>query len=386
MIHITTSGESHGRAMLATITGIPSGLEIDLDFINHELKLRQSGFGRGGRMKIETDTADILTGVINGKTTGSPITIAVWNKDWDNWKDKKTEPILTPRPGHADLIGMYKYGHLDDARKVLERASARETAARVAAGALVKLFLRAFKIDMFSHIVNWGGITPSRQTENLTEIREISQNSPFRWLGTPSDDETLTKLIEQAMREGFTLGGIIETIIYPIPPMLGSYQTAEQKLDAQIAASVLSIQAIKGIEFGLGFAYANRPGKDAMDAIYYGERGYYRQTNYAGGIEGGMTNGNPVVFRSVMKPIPTQMSPLETVHVQTKEKALSVKERSDVTAVFAASIVIESAVAPVIANALMERYGSDHMERILEAFSRDPSLQELGYLLPTHRH
>ncbi len=386
MIHITTSGESHGRAIIATITGIPSGLEIDLDFINQELKLRQSGFGRGGRMKIESDTADILTGVIHGKTTGSPITIAVWNKDWENWKDKKTEPILTPRPGHADLIGMYKYGHLDDARKVLERASARETAARVAAGALVKLFLRAFKIDMFSHIVNWGGIIPSGKTESLTELRHLTQNSPFRWLGNPSDDEALTQLIEKAMREGFTLGGIIETIIHPVPPMLGSYQTAEQKLDARIAAAVLSVQAIKGIEFGLGFEYANRPGKDAMDAIYYGKEGYYRQTNYAGGIEGGMTNGNPIVFRSVMKPIPTQMSPLHTVHVHTKEKALSVKERSDVTAVFAASIVIESAVAPVLANTLLERYGSDHMERILEAFTRDPALRELGYPHLGHHH
>lgn len=379
MIHIITSGESHGRAMIATISGLPSGIEIDVDFINHQLKLRQSGLGRGGRMKIETDTADILTGVIKNKTTGAPLTLAIWNKDWENWKEKTTEPILTPRPGHADLIGMYKYSHLDDARKVLERASARETAARVAAGAIVKLFLRAFGIEMFSHIVNWGGITPSQETKNLEELRTKTQSSPFRWLGTPEDDTKLSSLIEQATKEGFTLGGTIETIVYPIPPLLGSYQTAEQKLDAQLAMAVMSIQAIKGIEFGLGFSYTNRYGKDAMDAIYYGEKGFYRNTNYAGGIEGGMTNGNPLVLRSVMKPIPTQMSPLETVHIHTKEKALSIKERSDVTAVYAASIVIEAAIAPVLANALMERYGCDHLDRMLEAFQRDPALKELGY-------
>ncbi|MCX7881773.1 MAG: chorismate synthase [Brevinematales bacterium] len=379
MITVTTAGESHGRGMIATITGMPAGLEVDTSFINEELRLRQSGFGRGGRMKIETDTVDILSGVMGGKTTGAPVVLVVWNKDWENWKDKTPQPIHTPRPGHADLIGMYKYGHLDDARKVLERASARETAARVAAGALVKLFLRQFGVGMFSHVVNWGGIVPSGKAEDLEELKTKTAVSPFRWLGTQEDDVQLTALIEKAMREGFTLGGIIETIVHPIPPMLGSYQTQEQKLDARLACAVLSVQAIKGIEFGLGFEYANRPGKEAMDAIYYGEKGYYRKTNYAGGIEGGMTNGNPIVFRSVMKPIPTQMSPLETVHIHTKEKALSVKERSDVTAVYAASVVIEAAISPVLANALLERYGGDHIDRILENFQRDPALGELGY-------
>lgn len=386
MITITTAGESHGKAMIATLVGMPAGLEVDIDFINNELKLRQSGFGRGGRMKIEMDVVDILSGVIGGKTIGSPIVLAVWNKDWENWKDKLTEPIHTPRPGHADLIGMYKYGHLDDARKVLERASARETVARVAAGAIVKLFLKRFGIEMFSHVVNWGGIIPSGKPESLEDLKKKTQCSPFRWTGTSEDDEKLTRLIEKAMEEGFTLGGIIETIIYPVPPMLGSYQTAEQKIDAQIAAAVLSIQAIKGIEFGLGFEYGNRIGKEAMDAIYYGDQGYYRKTNYAGGIEGGMTNGNPIVFRSVMKPIPTQMSPLETVHIHTKEKAFAVKERSDVTAVYAASIVIEASVASVIANALLQRYGADHIDGILNAFQKDEALRELGYPGFLHRH
>jgi len=379
MITITTAGESHGRGMVATIVGMPAGLEVDTAFINAELSKRQQGFGRGGRMRIETDTVDILAGVMGGKTTGAPVVLVVWNKDWENWKDKTPEPIHTPRPGHADLVGMYKYGHLDDARKVLERASARETAARVAAGALVKLFLKRFGIEIFSHVVNWGGIVPSGRAENLEELKQKTSVSPFRWLGTEEDDRRLTTLIEQAMREGFTLGGIIETIVSPVPPMLGSYQTAEQKLDARIASAVLSVQAIKGIEFGIGFEYANRPGKEAMDAIYYGQEGYYRRTNYAGGIEGGMTNGNPIVFRSVMKPIPTQMSPLETVHVHTKEKALSVKERSDVTAVYAASVVVEAAVSPVLGSALLERYGGDHIDRILEAFQKDAALRELGY-------
>jgi len=384
MITIITSGESHGRGMIATITGVPSGVEVDTNFINTQLKLRQQGYGRGGRMKIETDTVDILSGVASGKTTGSPITLIVWNKDWENWKNTTPTPILTPRPGHADLIGMYKYGHLDDARKVLERASARETAARVAAGALVRLFLKPFGIDVFSHIVNWGGITPSQSASTIDELRQKTQTSPFRWLGTEHDDGLLTERINEAMKGGYTLGGIIETIIDPVPPLLGSYQTAEQKLDARLASAVLSVQAIKGIEFGLGFEYANKPGKEAMDAIYYGSQGYYRKTNYAGGIEGGMSNGNSIVFRSVMKPLPTQMSPLETVNIQTKEEALSVKERSDVTAVYAASIVIDAVVAPVIANALLERYGSDHLDRILEAFERDPALHELGYKAISH--
>lgn len=381
MIEYLTSGESHGKGIFVTIKGIPSNLSIDVDFINGELKRRQGGYGRGMRMKIEADSVDILSGVANGKTTGSPITMAIWNKDYENWKGREIPPVLSPRPGHADLIGGYKYAHLDDLRKVLERASARETAGRVAAGALAKLFLREFNIEIFSHVVNWGGIEIETSHLTLGEIKELSSRSDISSACNKETEERIKNMIDQAREEGNTIGGIIETIILHCPPFLGSYQSYEEKLDARISEAVLSIQAVKGIEFGLGFKYASTPGKMAHDEIYYDkERGkYFRKTNRAGGIEGGMSNGMPIVFRAVMKPIPTLMSPLSTVNITTKESVEAIKERSDVTAVAACGVVIESVTAIVIADALMRRYGGDEIELIKRNFKNDPALLMFDY-------
>ncbi len=375
MIEYITAGESHGKGMIIVIKGIPSNLEVDENFINNELSRRQKGYGRGKRMKIETDKIEILSGVWKGKTTGSPITIVIWNKDYENWKNKETTPILEPRPGHADLIGGYKFNHLDDLRKVLERSSARETAARVAGGALVKLFLKEFGIEIFSHVVNWGGIEIDTSNLTLEEIKKLSSESEIQSACDKATEERIKKLIDEAKNNGDTIGGIIEVIVQNVPPFLGSYQTFEEKLDARIAETVLSIQAIKGIEFGLGFKYAYISGKKAHDEIFYNNK-YYRKTNNAGGIEGGMSNGMPIVFRAIMKPIPTLMSPLSTVNISSKTKVEAVKERSDVTAVGACGVVIENSIAFVLANALISRYGGDDLNLIKENFKNDKFLKE----------
>jgi chorismate synthase len=373
MLEYITSGESHGKGIAVTVTGIPSGIVFNEDAINVELAKRQSGYGRGGRMAIEKDKIEVISGVRNGKTIGSPVTMIIWNKDWENWKDKKNEPVLKPRPGHADLTGAYKYGLTEDIRDVLERSSARETAGVVAAGALVGLFLNEFGISIFSHVVNWGGIEIDTSSLTLDEIREMAEISDIRSACSEDTEKQIKKKIDECKAEGNTIGGIIETVIYPAPPFLGSYQTAGQKLDSKIASRVLSVQAIKGIEFGLGFKYAETLGKDAHDEIYFDD-GYYRKTNHAGGIEGGMSNGNAIVFRAVMKPIPTLMSPLNTVNIQTKTAQTAVKERSDITAVAAAGVVIENIVAFDIADAIMARYGSDNLDLTKRNFDNDPSL------------
>ncbi len=393
MIDYITSGESHGKGMTVTIKGIPSNLNIDEGFINHELSRRQFGYGRGDRMKIETDTIEILSGVIKGKTTGAPVTLIIWNKDYKNWRieseqvkpgqvePERVQPVLRPRPGHADLIGAYKYGLTDDIRKVLERSSARETAARVAGGAVVKLILKEFGIEIFSHVVNWGGINIDTSALSLDEIKKLADKSELRSACDSQTEKKIKDLIDKIKSEGDTIGGIIETIISPVPPFLGSYQSYEEKLEAKIAYTVMSIQAIKGLEFGLGFANSGTSGKNAHDEIFFDikNKKYFRKTNRAGGIEGGMSNGCPIVFRAVMKPIPTLMSPLETVNITTKEKELAVKERSDVTAVAACGVVIENAVSFDVANALIGRYGGDDLNKIKNNFENDLSLKEFQW-------
>ena len=378
MISLSTSGESHGRGIIAHLTGIPAGLKIDLDFINHEFARRQTGYGRGDRMKIERDQADILTGVMHGKTTGAPVTIAVWNKDWENWKNRVSEPILTPRPGHADLSGAYKYGLQDDLRQVLERSSARETTARVAGGSLVKLLLKELGIEIFSHVIDFCGIPADLRSLPLDQIREKAESSDIRMACSPGITERIKARIDLAIQEGDTLGGTIEVIALHVPPLLGSYQTSVQRLESRIASAVMSVQAVKGIEFGLGFGFSKTPGKEAHDEIYYdpNKKQYFRKTNRAGGIEGGMTTGEPIVFRAVMKPIPTLMSPLNTVNIQTKEPSPAVKERSDVTAVPACGVVLENVAAIEIANALMERYGSDTVEMLKRHVDNDADIRE----------
>lgn len=378
MLQLITSGESHGIGMIATVKGMPSNVLIDEEIINHELARRQSGYGRGSRMTIEKDKIEILSGVNKSSSTGSPITLVVWNKDWENWKNKETQPVIKPRPGHADLTGAYKYSLTDDVRKVLERSSARETTARVAGGALAKLFIKNFGIEIFSHVVNWGGVKIDTTSLSIDEIRIMAENSELRSACDEATTEKIKSMILETKKAGNTIGGVIETIISPIPPFLGSYQTFEQKLDARIASTVLGIQAVKGIEFGLGFEYANRSGKDTHDEIFYNGK-YYRKTNRAGGLEGGMTNGQPIVFRAVMKPIPTLMAPLQTVNIQSKQAEEASTERSDVTAVAACGVVIENAVAFDVANAIMERYGGDDLQLILQNFNQDKALKEFQW-------
>jgi chorismate synthase len=376
-----TAGESHGKGIIVIITGIPSGLAVDQGFIDNELARRQSGYGRGGRMKIETDRAEILTGVCDGMTIGSPVTLAVWNKDYENWKSKTVEKIHKPRPGHADLVGAYKYGLTDDIRNVLERSSARETAARVAAGALVKIFLARFGVSLFSHVVEWGGIKIDTSGMTPGEIRERAEESELRSAAGPDTEAKIKAMIDAYKKDGDTMGGVIETIVSPVPPMLGSYQTAGAKLDAKIAAAVMSVQAIKGIEFGAGFGLAGLPGNQAHDEIYLDDKTgeYYRKTNRSGGTEGGMSTGSPIVFRSVMKPIPTLMKPLDTVDISESRAAKAVTERSDVAAVAAAGVVIESVTAVVVADAILERYGCDNMDMILRNFNADPDLKRFRW-------
>lgn len=332
-----TAGESHGEALVAIIEGLPSNLFIDVDFINTELKRRQGGYGRGGRMTIEKDEIHIVSGVRYGKTIGAPLTLEIINRDYVNWKDRETLPITKPRPGHADLAGAIKYNQRD-IRNILERSSARETAARVAIGSIAKLLLRELNISVKSKVIEIGGVKKEEE-----------------WI----------KAIEEAKAKGDTLGGIIEIVIEGVPVGLGSHAQWDRKLDALLSYHIMSVQAIKGVEFGLGFEVAKRPGSLVHDEIYYDEdKGFFRKTNNAGGIEGGISNGSPIVIRAAMKPIPTLLKPLASIDINTKEEVKAVYERSDVTAVEAAACVLESVCAWVIADESLKKFGGDSIEEL----------------------
>lgn len=333
-----TSGETHGEALSAIIDGLPSNLFIDIDFINSELKRRQSGYGRGGRMEIEKDTVHILGGVKDNLTTGAPLCIVIKNRDYENWKGG-LPAITRPRPGHADLAGAIKYDQRD-MRGVLERASARETAARVSVGAVAKLLLKNFGIEVKSNVLEIGG------EKNKDEWR---------------------KRIDEAKKEGDTLGGIIEVIIEGVPIGLGSHTQWDRKLDALLAYNVMSVQAIKGIEFGMGFMSSRANGSSVHDEIYYDGK-FYRKTNNAGGIEGGISNGMPIVIRAAMKPIPTLIKPLRSVDINTKEEVEAAYERSDVTAVEAASVVLEAVCAWTIADEMTKKFGGDSIQDMMDNF------------------
>lgn len=376
LIAYQTAGESHGRALVAIVEGIPSGVPLTAEVISQELARRQLGYGRGGRMKIERDEGKILSGVRHGLTIGSPIAILVENADWKNWQatmspespDSAVEPVTQPRPGHADLPGALKTGQ-EDIRNVLERASARETAARVAAGSVAKAFLAEFGIDIVSHVVGIGEVKSDGRRPGPRELPEVDR-SPVRCFDDRASSE-MVKAIDKAERLGDTLGGIFELIAYNCPPGLGGYATWADRLDGRIAAAVMGIQAIKGVEIGDGFALSERLGSVAHDEIMYSpEKGYYRKTNRAGGIEGGVTNGEPVVVRAVMKPIPTLRRPLRTVDIRTKEARTALKERSDVCAVPAAAVVGEAALALELAKALVEKFGGDCLADIKGAVER----------------
>jgi len=384
MLRYLTGGESHGPCLTAILEGIPAGLRINKKFIDEELRRRQSGYGRGERMKIEADEAEILSGLRGGETIGSPITLLVRNKDWKNWQAimdpfsplETTDKLTRPRPGHADLAGAIKYNH-QDLRNILERSSARETAVRVAVGAIAKVLLKEFEIEVISQVVEIGKV--KAHTADLT-IEKIRRQRDKSKLSCP--DRTAEKLmieeIEKAKKAGDSLGGIFEVMVTNLPVGLGSHVHWEKKLDGRLAQALMSIQAIKGVEIGLGFETARRPGSNVHDEIFYREQqvkedsqGFYRKTNNAGGIEGGITNGELVIVRAAMKPIPTLKVPLKSVDLVTKESVEATVERADVCAVPAAAVVGEAVVAFEIAKAMQEKFAGDslkEMQRNYEAY------------------
>lgn len=373
-----TAGESHGPRLTAIVEGVPAGLPLTADYINAELKRRQGGYSRGGRMKIESDQVEITSGVRHGLTMGSPITLNVTNRDFKNWteimsaadiedKKKSIRKLTKPRPGHADLVGGMKY-RFSDLRNSLERSSARETTMRVAVGSVAKRLLEELEIAIASHVVVLGGIEVD-VPENLTvaEIKERASQSEISVVNQEHEQE-IKDYIDQIKKEGNTIGGIIETVVGGVPVGLGSYVQWDRKLDAQIAQGVVSINAFKGVEFGLGFKDGYLKGSDVMDEITWSkEDGYRRKSNNLGGFEGGMTNGQPIVVRGVMKPIPTLYKPLMSVDIETHEPYKASVERSDPTAVPAAAVVMEGVVATVLATEILNKFSSDNMEELKEA-------------------
>ncbi|WP_061599403.1 chorismate synthase [Streptococcus gordonii] len=376
-----TAGESHGPRLTAIIEGVPAGLPLTAEYINAELKRRQGGYGRGARMKIESDQVEITSGVRHGLTMGGPITLNVTNLDHQKWleimsvadvdeKKKGLRKITKPRPGHADLVGGMKY-RFDDLRNSLERSSARETTMRVAVGAVAKRLLEEIGVEVASHIVTFGGIdidVPNNLT--VTEIKERAAQSEVS-IVNPEREEEIKAYIDQIKKDGDTIGGVIETVVGGVPVGLGSYVQWDKKLDAKIAQGVVSINAFKGVEFGVGFEAGRLKGSQVMDEILWSEEdGFTRRTNNLGGFEGGMTNGQPIVVRGVMKPIPTLYKPLMSVDIETHEPYKATVERSDPTALPAAGVVMESVVATVLATEILEKFSSDNLEELKDAVAR----------------
>ena len=376
-----TAGESHGPRLTAIIEGVPAGLPLTADYINAELKRRQGGYGRGARMKIESDKVEITSGVRHGRTMGGPITLNVTNLDHQKWLDimnvadvedkkKGLRKITKPRPGHADLVGGMKY-RFDDLRNSLERSSARETTMRVAVGAVAKRLLEEIGVEVASHIVTFGGID-IEVPENLTvsEIKKRARQSEVS-IVNPEREEEIKAYIDQIKKDGDTIGGIVETIVGGVPVGLGSYVQWDRKLDAKIAQGVVSINAFKGVEFGVGFEAGRLKGSQVMDEIIWSkEDGFTRRTNNLGGFEGGMTNGQPIVVRGVMKPIPTLYKPLMSVDIETHEPYKATVERSDPTALPAAGVVMEAVVATVLATEVLEKFSSDNLKELKEAVAK----------------
>ena len=376
MIRFTTAGESHGQALVSILEGMPAGLALVAADIDEQLARRQQGYGRGRRMQIETDRAEILSGVRAGETLGSPIALLIRNKDWKNWQeimdpapqasdpDPRKRAVTRPRPGHADLTGVLKYDR-QDARDILERASARETTARVAASAVCRKLLSQFGINIGSHLVHLGGVDARRPESMPSDINAAADVSQLRTLDTDAEVEMIAR-IDVAKKEGNTLGGICEVVADGLPVGLGSHVSWDRKLDGRLGQAMMSIPAVKGVEIGLGFEAARRTGADVHDEIEAAPKrplagNVRRRTNRAGGLEGGMTTGEPLVVRVAMKPISTLMRPLETVDLATGAKASAVAERSDVTAVPAMGVIAEAMMAFVLADALLEKFGGDSL-------------------------
>jgi chorismate synthase len=392
-----TSGESHGQALICTIDGLPSNLPLSAKDINADLARRQRGYGRGGRMKIETDQAKIMTGVRGGLTLGAPLSLMIENRDWENWqtimsveprgkskepKDSKSKPVTRPRPGHADLTGALKYEHRD-MRNVLERSSARETAARVALGAIAKKLLGEFGIIVMSYVSEIGSVRCQVAGDGMNEKKLLAlfkkaETSEVRCPDKKTEAKMISS-IKEAIQKGDSLGGVFEVVVTGVPAGLGSYTQWDRRLSGKLAYAMMGSQAMKGVEIGLGFEAARRSGSEVMDEIYYIARktdhrtqtktqnlagGFYRKTNNAGGIEGGMSNGMPIVIRAAMKPIPTLKMPLLSVDINTKKKFRAAYERSDVCAVPAASVIGEAVAALVIADSFLDKFGGDSMAEI----------------------
>ncbi|HEM2804857.1 chorismate synthase [Streptococcus suis] len=370
-----TAGESHGPRLTAIIEGVPAGLPLTAEDINEDLKRRQGGYGRGSRMQIETDRVEITAGVRHGKTTGAPITLNVTNKDHQKWLDimavedieeklKSKRRIKHPRPGHADLVGGMKY-RFDDLRNSLERSSARETTMRVAVGAVAKRILTELDIEIANHVVVFGGKEIDVPDGlSVAEIKERAAQSEVSIVNQEREEE-IKAYIDQIKRDGDTIGGVIETVVGGVPAGLGSYVQWDKKLDAKLAQAVVSINAFKGVEFGVGFQAGYLKGSQVMDEILWSqEKGYTRRTNNLGGFEGGMTNGEALIIRGVMKPIPTLYKPLMSVDIDTHEPYKATVERSDPTALPAAGVVMESVVATTLATEILEKFSSDNMEEL----------------------
>ena len=361
MLRYLSAGESHGKCLSAIIEGLPSSLKLEEAFINNELKRRLAGYGRGPRSKgIENDKVEFLSGIRNGLTLGSPLTLKINNND--SSIDKLTA-ISKPRPGHADLPGALKYNQ-EDIRNILERASARETAARTAVGAVAKIFLSHFQVIIASHVIALGGVDAHTKGLKLNDIIEKAENSDLR-CADKAAEKLMKEEISKIEKEGDTLGGIFEVIIGGVCPGIGSFVHYDRKLDAILTSALMSIQAIKGVEVGLGFEVAKKAGSQVHDEISYDKKkGFFRKTNNAGGVEGGMSNGEPIIMRCAMKPIPTLRKALESVDIKSKEKFKAQVERSDITAVPAAAVVAEAVVAFELAKLFIEKFGGDSMGEI----------------------
>ncbi|MGE5111174.1 MAG: chorismate synthase [Acidobacteriaceae bacterium] len=377
MLRFSTAGESHGEALIANLSGLPAGLPVDLAFVDRELWRRQQGFGRGGRMKIERDHAHVLSGVRNGITIGSPVAILIRNNDWQNWKESlpveagdpaRYKKVTSPRPGHADLAGALKY-NFPEARYVLERASARESTARVAAGALAKIFLRELGIDVLSHVIQVGDVTIENADVPFEKIREVAgREEVLLSCVEPETEQRMKEQVDIALRTKDTVGGVFEVVAHNVPPGLGTYAQWDERLDTRLAAAVMSLQAVKGVEIGDGVRAARTFGSKIHDAIGYEKSGsnrlwagFTRPSNHAGGLEGGISNGKEIIVRGYLKPISTLRRPLPSVDFATREPVEAAYERSDVCVVPAAGVAAEAMVAIVLAGAALDKFGGDSM-------------------------
>jgi chorismate synthase len=376
-IRFTTAGESHGPGLTAVVEGLPAGLELTPDDIDRDLARRQLGHGRGGRMKIEKDRAEVTSGVRHGRTLGSPVSMRIPNRDYENWVDRMNPwpvdadvpEVHLPRPGHADLAGLQKF-NFTDVRNVLERASARETAARVAAGALAKTFLRELGVEVRSRVLSLGSVAaPPRDDLELEDFDAVDE-SPVRSIDEDASAAMVAE-IDRARKANESLGGVFEVRAFGLVPGLGSHVAWDERLDGRLAQAILSIHAMKGAEVGGGYALAGLPGSAAHDEIFWSqERGYYRETNRTGGVEGGMTTGQQLIVTGAMKPLPTLTKPLRSVDTESKEPASALKERTDSCTVPAAGVVGEAMVALVLASAYREKFGGDHIDDVVEAVRR----------------